>query len=82
MNQRLRELKIGGFEMSDALKDIKNYREEKLQAQRKIQELTTKLNNLEDQLDDVVSENRYLRELAEVADNYGVIKDVNSKLFS
>lgn len=76
MNQRLRELKIGGFEMSDALKDIKNYREEKLQAQRKIQELTTKLNNLEEQLDDVVSENRYLRELAEVADNYGVIKDI------
>lgn len=67
--------------MNDALKDIKNYREEKLAQQRKIQELTKKVNDLEEQLDEVASENRYLRELGEVAENFGVIKDVNSFVF-
>jgi len=73
--QKLREV-VSGYDISDALRDIKEYRDEKLQAQRTIQDLTQELNRLSDQMEDLLSENTYLRELAQVPDNYGIIQDV------
>lgn len=73
--QKLREL-MAGYDISDALRDIKGYRDDKLQAQRTIQELTQDLNRLSDQMEDLMAENNYLRELAQVPDNYGIIQDV------
>lgn len=55
---------------------MKEYRDDKIQAQRTIQELTQELNRLSDHMDDLMAENSYLRELAQVPDNYGIIQDV------
>ena len=65
-----------GYEMADALRDIKHYRDDKLSAQKRIQELTYELNELYEKTENLIAENRYLRELAEVGDNYGVIEEV------
>lgn len=73
--QKIREL-ASGYDISDALRDVKEYRDDKIQAQRTIQELTQELNRLSDQMDDLMAENSYLRELAQVPDNYGIIQDV------
>jgi len=73
--QKLREV-VSGYDMTEALRDIKEYRDDKLQAQRTIQSLTQELNRMSDQMEDLMAENSYLRELAQVPDNYGIIQDV------
>jgi len=45
---------MSGYDISDALRDIKGYRDDKLQAQRTIQELTQDLNRLSDQMEDLM----------------------------
>ncbi len=74
--QKLREV-VTGYDISDALRDIKDYRDEKIQAQRTIQELTNELNRLSSQMEDLLAENTYLRELAQIPENYGMAPDVN-----
>jgi len=73
--QKLREV-VSGYDMTEALRDIKEYRDDKLQAQRTIQSLTQELNRMSDQMEDLMAENSYLRELAQVPDNYGIIQDI------
>lgn len=73
--QKLREV-VSGYDMTEAMKDIKEYRDDKLQAQRTIQGLTQELNRMSDQMEDLMAENSYLRELAQVPDNYGIIQDI------
>mmetsp|Transcript_25522 Transcript_25522/g.44493 ORF Transcript_25522/g.44493 Transcript_25522/m.44493 type:complete len:2210 (+) Transcript_25522:2881-9510(+) len=59
------------YNVGDAVRDIRVQRDENLQLRREVERLTGQLTELSNQMDELISENRVLREMAGVPDNYG-----------
>jgi hypothetical protein len=68
--QQLRELSTT-YDLTDAVKEIEIYREERLSIAKQIKKLTDSNNLLSSQMKNIVAENRVLRKLAKVPENYG-----------
>ena len=68
--QQLRELSTT-YDLTDAVKEIEIYREERLSIAKQIKKLTDSNNTLSSQMENIVAENRVLRKLAKVPENYG-----------
>lgn len=55
----------------DAIKDIRAEKNDNLSLKREVEKLTKDWNSLSNQMQDILSENRVLREMAGVPENYG-----------
>ena len=62
----------GNFEMQDALKEVQRAKREKDEKEDEIQKLIQQLNELSNQAEQLIGENRALREMANVPANYGL----------
>ena len=70
LRNRLKEM-ADNYGVGDAMRDIRIQRDENLSQRKEVERLTRDWTDLSRQMQDVVSENRVLREMAGVPENYG-----------
>lgn len=70
LRNRLKEM-ADNYGVGDAMRDIRIQRDENLSLRKEVERLTRDWTDLSRQTQDVVSENRVLREMAGVPENYG-----------
>lgn len=70
LRNRLKEM-ADNYGVGDAMRDIRIQRDENLSQRKEVERLTRDWTDLSRQMQDVISENRVLREMAGVPENYG-----------
>jgi len=69
---KMEETMGGNFEMQDALREVKRAQEEQKKKEDEIVSLVAQLNELSRQTEDLIAENRVLREMAGAPENIGI----------
>jgi len=69
---KLEETMGGNFEMQDALREMKMGKIEQAKKEEEIERLVAQLNELSKNAEDLIVENRVLREMAGVPENFGI----------
>jgi len=72
LKTKMEETTGGNFEMQEALREAKKIREEQENKEKELERVVAQLNILSRQTEDLIAENRVLRELANTPENFGI----------
>lgn len=72
LKSKMEETMGGNFEIQEALRNAKHMREEQEKKERELEDVVAQLNILSKQTEDLIAENRVLREMANTPENFGI----------